>query len=83
MQIYENLFRQEANQRNERGEIQFDQLGNLLESPTKGGIAALPTISAALRPLLEYVDGYRRRVAAPDDTIVRKKYSRYADLSYI
>jgi len=54
-----------------------------MEPPTKGGIAALPTISAALRPLLEYVDGYRRRVAAPDDTIVRKKYSRYADLSYI
>ena len=40
-------------------------------------------MSGALRPLLEYMDGYRRRVAAPEDTLIRKKYSKYADLDYI
>lgn len=40
-------------------------------------------MSSALKPLLEYMDGYRRRVAAPENTLVRKKYSKYADLSYI
>ena len=29
------------------------------------------------------MDGYRRTVAAPENTLVRKKYSKYADLSYI
>ena len=41
------------------------------------------TMSTALRPLLEYIDVYRRRVAAPEHTLIRKKYSKYADLSYI
>ena len=40
-------------------------------------------MSSALRPLLEFVDGYRRRVAAPENTIIRKKYSQYTDLTYI
>ena len=40
-------------------------------------------MSGALRPLLEYMDAYRRRVAAPEDTLIRKKYSKYADLNYI
>ena len=42
-----------------------------------------PTLSGALRPFLEFIDGYRRRNAAPVDTIIRKKYSKYADLDYI
>ena len=43
----------------------------------------IPTMSKALRPLLEFIDGYRRRVAAPEKTRVRTRYANYADLSYI
>ena len=46
-------------------------------------IEIMPSMSNSLRPLLEYIDGYRRRQAAPEDTIVRKKYTHYADLAYI
>ena len=40
-------------------------------------------MSGAIRPLLDFIDGYRRRVAAPENTLIRKNYSRYADLSFI
>lgn len=40
-------------------------------------------MSGAIKPLLQFIDGYRRRVAAPEKTLMRKKYTRYADLSYI
>ena len=40
-------------------------------------------MSSAIRPLLDLVDGYRRRVAAPVNTLVRKNYSKYCDLNYI
>ena len=40
-------------------------------------------MSSAMRPLLEFIDGYRRRVAAPENTLIRKKYSSYTDLTYI
>lgn len=40
-------------------------------------------MSSALKPLLQYIDGYRRRVAAPENTLVHKRYAHYADLSYI
>lgn len=47
-------------------------------------MAIIPTLSAAFRPLLEFIDGYRRRVIAPSGSIVRKKgYAQYADMSYI
>ena len=85
MQIYENLFKDDVRGREERGELEFDNEGNYLE-PTKergGIIEAFPTMSGALRPLLEFIDGYRRRSAAPENTLVRKKYSKYADLTYI
>ena len=83
LQVYESLYRQEANLRHERGEIKFDHEGEVIP-PTKGDpFEAFPTISAALRPLLEFIDSYRRRVAAPQNTLVHKKYTKYADLSYI
>ena len=85
MQIYENLFRDEAPGRWKRKEIRFDEDGNYLE-PSKNGPNAIevrPNISQSLRPLLEYIDEYRRRNAAPDESIIRKKYSNYADLDYI
>ena len=68
-----------------RGEIQFDEDGNYIE-PTNIGpnaIDVLPTLSGSLKPLLEFVDGYRRRNAAPSETLVRKKYTKYADLDFI
>ena len=79
------MFRDDAHEKNERGELRFDEEGNLLENNEKGPnhIEESPTMSSALRPLLEYMDEYRRRVAAPEDTLVRKKYSKYTDLSYI
>ena len=41
-------------------------------------------MSGAFRPLLKFIDNYRRRVIAPSGSIVRKKgYAEYADLSYI
>ena len=40
-------------------------------------------MSGALRPLLEFLDSYRRRGAAPEETLVRQKYSKYTDLDYI
>ena len=82
LQVYESLFRQEANLRNERGEIKFDQEGRVIPLAI-GVFEAFPTMSTALRPLLEFIDGYRRRVAAPESSIVYKKYNKYADLSYI
>ena len=87
LQIYENLFKDDAQARDERGEIEFDRAGNYLEPKKERGgvgpIEAFPTMSGALRPLLEFIDGYRRRNAAPENTLVRKKYSKYADLTYI
>ena len=85
MQIYENLFKEDAEARNARREIEFDNEGNYIEPEKKGpnAIEAFPTMSNAIRPLLEYIDGYRRRQAAPEDTLIRKKYSHYADLAYI
>ena len=83
MQIYENLYREDLDNRNNRGELKFDSDGNIIEAP-KGSLTDIyPTLSGALRPFIEYIDGYRRRVAAPENTIIRKKYSKYADLSYI
>ena len=83
MQIYENLFKDDAHDKNERGELRFDEEGNVLENEKGVHIEENPNMASALRPLLEYMDDYRRRVAAPENTLVRKKYSKYADLSYI
>ena len=86
MQIYESLFREDSQSKNARGELKFDPRGNLIEDQTDRGqqlLEALPTMSGALRPFLEFIDKFRRRQAAPDNTLVRKKYARYADLSYI
>ena len=83
MQIYENLFRDDAHQKNDRGELRFDSEGNVIEDQNERGIEDSPSMAAALKPLLQYMDGYRRTVAAPENTLVRKKYSKYADLSYI
>ena len=85
MQIYESLFRDEAPGRADRGEIRFDEHGNYIEPTTKGpnAIDVAPTMAAALRPLLVYIDGYRRRTAAPEGTQIRTKYVKYTDLNYI
>ena len=85
MQIYESLFREDAAGRRDRGEIRFDELGHYIQPTMKGpnAIEVMPTMSGALRPLLEFIDGYRRRCAAPENTIIRKKYAKYADLNYI
>ena len=32
MQIYENLFKDDAHDKNERGELRFDEEGNVLEN---------------------------------------------------
>jgi len=79
------LFKEDAQVRNSRNEIHFDHEGNYVEPVTMGpnAIEIMPSMSNSLRPLLEYIDGYRRRQAAPEDTIVRKKYTHYADLAYI
>lgn len=82
MQIYENLFRQDAGQRYERGDLRFDKKGEVIPSKSNG-LDNMPVISDSLRPLLEFIDGYRRRVSAPENTLIRKKYTRYADLSFI
>ena len=83
MQIYENLYREDLDNRNNRGELKFDKEGNIVEPPKVPGAIETPTLSGSLRPFLEFIDGYRRRVAAPQNTIVRTKYSNYADLDYI
>ena len=88
LQIYENLFRMETLEKNERGEIQFDDEGNVIEASEskagrKAGLEAMPTMSGALKPLLQFIDGYRRRVAAPENTLIHKRYAHYADLTYI
>ena len=46
-------------------------------------MAPIPMMSASFRPLLEMIDGYRRSVAAPHGSIVRKKHAKYCDLDYI
>ena len=83
----------ETNEKNDRGELYFDQEGNVIDidHPEHAGklgkhmigLEAQPTMSGALRPLLQFIDGYRRRVAAPEHTLVHKKYAHYTDLSYI
>ena len=85
LQIYENLFKQETEERNERGELHFDKEGNVIDSKKdkKNVFDVIPTVSSALRPLLEFIDGYRRRVAAPEKTLIRTRYAKYADLAYI
>ena len=40
-------------------------------------------LSQFLRPLLEFIDVYRRRVSAPKNSLIHKKYAHYADLDYI
>ena len=40
-------------------------------------------LSQFLRPLLEFIDVYRRRISAPKNSIIHKKYAQYADLDYI
>ena len=81
MQIYKNLFVRDAQARDELGELVFNSDGILIEETKKKKTTL--TMSKALRPLLEFIDEYRRRVAAPANTLIRKKYSKYADLSYI
>ena len=85
MQIYENLFREEAPARRQRGEIRFDDDGNYVEPTSVGphAIEVLPTLSGSLRPFLKFIDKHRHKNAAAKDTIVRKKYKKYADLDYI
>lgn len=83
----------ETIEKNERGELYFDEEGNVidLDDPKhvskhrshKAGLETQPTMSSALRPLLQFIDGYRRRVAAPENSLIHKKYAHYADLSYI
>ena len=87
MQIYQGLFKEDSDQKWQRNEYIFDNEGNIVEAPRGPGLPEIQekrvTMSSALRPLLEFVDGYRRRVAAPNNTLVRTKYSNYADLDYI
>ena len=76
----------EANEKNERGELKFDKEGCVIEaseSKKASGMDAAPTMSGAFKPLLQFIDGYRRRVSAPENSLVSKKYAHYADLSYI
>ena len=40
-------------------------------------------MAAAIRPLLETIDEYRRSVAAPEDSKVLRSYANYTDLDYI
>ena len=47
------------------------------------GIESIPTVSQALRPLLGFIDGFRRRIAAPKKTLVHEQYANYADLHHI
>ena len=65
MQIYENLFKQETEEKLEKGEIRFDNRGKVIYRKKRNGSPPSLTLTSALRPLLEFVDGYRRRVAAP------------------
>ena len=71
MQIYENLLQEDCRIKNERGELRFDEQGHLIEPAAGHAFENFPTISAALRPLLQFVDVYRRRCAAPENTLVR------------
>ena len=85
MQIYENLFRDDANLKNQQGKLKFDLDGNLIEkeqthNPIK---EEAPSMGSAMRQFLEFIDAFRRRYAAPEASIVRKKYAKYADLDYI
>lgn len=83
-QIYESLYRQDSQQRYDRGELRFDKKGKVIDpKKTSSVMAPIPTMSASFRPLLEMIDGYRRSVAAPLGSIVRKKHARYCDLDYI
>ena len=70
--------------KDEQGKLHFDADGNIIkEKLNKRTEEDTETMSSAMRPLLEFIDGYRRRVAAPENTLIRKKYSKYADLTYI
>ena len=77
LQIYETLFKQETQIRNEKGDIKFDWHGNVEQQNFN------TTFCSALRPLLDYISEYRKRVAAPSGTTVHKKYTKYADLTFI
>ena len=74
MQIYENLFVRDANARNEMGELVFNSDGTLMVKQISHGRQRNKqqdtklNMSAALRPLLGFIDGHRRRVAAPEHT---------------
>ena len=86
MQIYQGLFKEDSDQKWQRNEFIFDNEGKIVDAPRGPGLPEVHeklTMSSALRPLLEFMDGYRRRVAAPNNTLVRTKYSNYADLDYI
>ena len=63
LQIYENLFRSEVEDKNKRGELKFSKDGEHIPNTKKSSDKL--TMTGALRPLLEFIDGYRRRVAAP------------------
>ena len=88
VQIYERLFKLEIMEKWELGQISFNQddQGKIVTVETQKNAEKREnelTMSSAVRPLLEFIDGYRRRVAAPENTLVRKNYSRYCDLNFI
>ena len=86
LQIYENMFEQEAQLRYERGQLRFDKEGNLANSKKKSSASLHEpqlTMSGALRPLLEMIDEYRKSSAAPETSVVLRKHAKYADLNYI
>ena len=88
IQIYERLFKVEIQSKWELGQISFNQddQGQIVTVETQKDAVKREnelTMSSAIRPLLEFIDGYRRRVAAPAGTLVRKNYSRYCDLDFI
>ena len=58
--MYERLFKRDTEEKLRRGELNFDQDGyaNNEQKDVKQN-----WLSEAWQPLLEYVDGYRRRAA--------------------
>ena len=71
LEVYEKLYRSE-----QREPI-------TMRESRVSGVEAIPTVSQSIRPLLGFIDGFRRRIAAPQKTLVHDQYAHYADLNHI
>ena len=73
LKVYERLFKRDTEEKLRRGELNFDQDGyaNNEQKDVKQN-----WLSEAWQPLLEYVDGYRRRAAESEKLSTQDAFAR-------